>query len=239
MENASYITLSHQMALSRQLDLVANNIANISTPAFKGESMMFIQYVAQTDDGGNITYVEDWAQVRDTSEGSFTTTGNPFDVAIRGSGYFVINTPEGQAYTRNGRFTLDANGQLVTSNGQPVLDANNRPIVIPEDATDVQIAEDGTISAGNGPLGRFQIVSFANDQDLQTMGDALYTTTQSPVPATGASIVQGAVEESNVQPILEITRMLSAQRSYVDAQNLIQSEGDLQTQTIDKLTQSA
>jgi flagellar basal-body rod protein FlgF len=150
----------------------------------------------------------------------------------------VINTPEGQAYTRNGRFTLDANGELVTSNGQPVLDANNRPIVIPEDATDVQIAEDGTISAGNGPLGRFQIVSFANDQDLQTMGDALYTTTQSPVPATGASLVQGAVEESNVQPILEITRMLSAQRSYVDAQNLIQSEGDLQTQTIDKLTQS-
>lgn len=239
MENPGYIALSRQMVLSRQIDLLANNIANISTPAFKGESMMFVEYLAKTDDGQDLSYVQDVAQVRDLSEGSFTTTGNPFDVAIRGSGYFVVDTPEGQRYTRNGRFSLDVNGQLVTSAGHAVLDDTNRPIVIPEDATDVEISEDGTISAGNGAIGKINVVEFPDPQTLDNIGNGLYTANDQPKAAADFSIVQGAVEESNVQPIIEITRLLDAQRSFVAAQQFIQTQNDLELQTIDKLTTTA
>lgn len=239
MENASYIALSRQMVVMRQIDMLANNIANISTPAFKGESMVFVDYVARTNDGQKLNYVQDYGQVRNTAEGSFTMTGNPFDLAIRGSGYFVVNTKNGQQYTRNGRFTLDVNGQLVTGDGQAVLDTNGRPVVIPQDATNVQIAEDGTVSAGNGPIAQIKVVTFQNEQAMQNQGDGLYTTQQQPKAATDASIVQGAVEESNVQPIIEITRMLDAQRAYVEAQNFVQTQHNLQMDTIDKLTRSA
>ena len=94
MENGIFVGLSRQMALERQMDLIANNIANITTPAFKGEQMVFVEYLAPTDDGQTLSYVQDLAQMRDTREGSFTPTGNTYDLAIKGDGYFVVRTDQ-------------------------------------------------------------------------------------------------------------------------------------------------
>jgi flagellar basal-body rod protein FlgF len=243
MENATFIGMSRQMVLERQMDLVANNIANMNTPAYKGERMVFVEYLAPATDG-TLSYVQDIAQVRDTSEGSFTATGNPLDVAIRGDGYFTVNTPLGDRYTRNGRFSLDPTGRLVTSDGYPVLDSNNQPIVVPADATDVEIADDGSISTSmavvpriSNQLGQLKLVKFANDQDLNKTGSGLYSTQQAPQPATGAAVVQGMVEESNVQPVMEITRMIATHRAHDQAETLISANDEMLEQAIQKLTQ--
>jgi flagellar basal-body rod protein FlgF len=246
MENASFVALSRQMVLQRQMDLIANNMANINTPAYKGERMVFVEYLAKTDDGQDVSYVQDIAQVRDTSEGSFTSTGNTFDLAIKGDGYFTVKTPLGDRYTRNGRFTLDPSGQLVTNDGYPVLDSNNQPIVIPEDANGIEIAEDGTISAGSSvipkvsnPVGQIKLVRFANEQELNKVGSGLYTTEQTAQPATDSKVIQGMVEEANVQPIMEITRMIATQRAYDNAENIIRADDEMVQQAVQKLTQSA
>src|SRR6185437_11408288 len=120
MENATYVALSSQMALQRQMDVVANNLANASTPAFKGEEMLFSQYLVQPRGGSPLAFVEDSGTVRDLRQGPIAKTGNPLDLAIAGQGYFAVQTPLGARYTRNGHFQLDSQGQIVTSQGYPV-----------------------------------------------------------------------------------------------------------------------
>jgi len=227
------------------MDMVANNIANINTPAYKGQRMVFMEYLAQLPDG-TLSYVENVAQTRDTSEGAFTSTGNTFDLAIRGDAYFVVNTPLGDRYTRNGRFALDPTGRLVTSDGYALLDSSNQPIVIPEDATDVEVSEDGTISTGSpvvpktsNQVGQIKLVRFADQQELIKTGSGLYSTQQTPQPASDAAIIQGMVEESNVQAVLEITRMIAVQRAYDQAENVIRADDEMLQLAIQKLTQTS
>ena len=246
MENGIFVGLSRQMALQRQMDLVANNIANITTPAFKGERMVFVEYLAPTDDGETLSYVQDLAQMRDTSEGSFTMTGNTYDLAIKGDGYFVVRTDQGDRYTRNGHFTLNDAGELTTSDGHPVLDTGNQPIVIPEDAVNVTIAKDGTISAGadeafetSTEIGQVALVTFSDQQQMQLEGGTLYSTDETPLPAPDAEIQQGMVEESNVKPVSEITRMIATHRAYEATQNMLNIADDLEKLAIEVLTRVA
>lgn len=236
MENALFIALSHQSTLLRQMDVIANNIANSSTPAFKVDRMLFIEELVTTDDGQELTFVKDAGVARDTTEGGFTNTGNDFDLAIHGGAYFVVDTPLGMRYTQNGRFSLDANSQLVTSQGDLVLAESGGPIVIPPDALGVEIAPDGTVSTEDGEVGRLNVVRFDDDQALEKTGNSLYATEIPSLPASGAVIVQGMVEESNVEPIIEITTMLHVLRAYEAAQRIIDTEEDLATQTMDTLT---
>lgn len=228
------------------MDLIANNIANISTPAFKGERMVFIEHLQPTDDGTQLSYVQDVAQMRNTAEGSFSSTGNTYDLAIKGRGYFVVRTPDGDRYTRNGHFSLDGDGQLTTSNGNPVLDSNGQPIVIPEGAVNVAIAKDGTISAGaeeafetTTDIGQVKLVSFPDEQQLKLEGNSLYSTDRAPLPAPDAEVLEGMVEESNVQPVMEITRMIATHRAYEATQNMLQSADDMEKMAIDVLTRVA
>ncbi len=246
MENASFVTLSRQMVLQRQLDLIANNIANMNTPAYKGEQMVFVEYLAKTDDGQSLSYVQDIAQVRNTAEGSFTPTGNDLDVAIKGNAYFTVSTPLGDRYTRTGRFSLDATGRVVTSDGYPVLDSSNQPIVIPDNAKSIEISEDGSVSVGGNTLpaestqvGQIKLAKFADDQALNKVGSGLYSTDQPPQPAPDASVVQRMVEESNVQGVTEITHLIATNRAYNDTENIIRADDEMLSQAINKLTQTA
>ncbi len=246
MENGVFVGLSRQMVLERQMALIANNIANLSTPAFKGERMVFIEYLAPTGEGEELSYVQDIAQVRNIAEGSLTPTGNTFDLAIKGTGYFVVDTPLGQRYTRNGHFTTDDTGQLTTSVGDVVLGVNDQPIVIPEDAVNVTIALDGSISAGTSAafettteIGQIKLAAFADEQDLDLVGSALYSTAQTPLPAADSVVYQGMVEESNVQPVMEITRMIATHRAYEAVVNMIEAADELERLAIDVLTQVA
>src|SRR5215469_2049692 len=114
MQNATYIALSSQTALQRQMDVVANNLANLSTPAFKGEEMLFSQYLTRARGTGAMAFVEDAGTARDLRQGPITKTGNPLDLALQGPGYFSVDTPLGTRYTRAGHFQIDAQNQLVT-----------------------------------------------------------------------------------------------------------------------------
>src|SRR5689334_5512790 len=155
MENPSYIALSQQMALRRQMDAIATNIANVSTPGYKAERIMFSELLAGKAPypgaaGGSrqgLSFVNDVGMLRDTSEGGMTQTGNALDLAVSGSGYFVVDTPAGPRYTRAGAFRLNQDGRIVTSDGYPLLDQQNRPISVRPGETRIEISAKGAVTS--------------------------------------------------------------------------------------------
>jgi len=241
MENTSYVALSREAALWRQMAVVANNMANANSPGFKAEQMMFTTYLAKTKSdttpfGRSLSFVQDFGVLHNTSEGPLTETGNPLDIAIHGPGYYAVDTPGGPRYTRDGHFQLDSTGMVVTSSGYPLLQQNGNPIVIAPTESQITIAGDGTVNTENGVVGQIQVVNFANEQQLQPMGDGTYETTQTATPLAHANVAQGMLEESNVQPVAEMTSMLNILRNYEGVMNMIQSEHDRQMKAIDTLS---
>lgn len=243
MENTSYVALSRQTALWRQLEMVANNMANANTPAFKAEQMMFTDYMVKsksdnTPFGRQVSYVRDMGTLRDTREGPMTKTNAPLDVALHGDGYFTIDTPAGQRFTREGHFRLDENGMVVTASGYPVLQQNDTPIILAPNEAEVSIAGDGTVSTENGIIGKFKVVRFDNEQELREAGDGTYQTTADPIVADSANVSQGMLEDSNVQPVVEMTHMMTIMRNYQSIQNLIDNEHERQMKAMPVLSQS-
>jgi flagellar basal-body rod protein FlgF len=242
------ISLSHQMAAYQAMDSIANNMANVSTPGFKRESPTFQEYVAQVkpsegEKGSQkVSYVMETGVSRDLTEGPMQTTGGKFDFAIHGNGYFAVQTANGERYTRNGHFTLDANGKLSTEQGNEVETQGGPLSITPQDG-DVTVAGDGTVSATiNGTqtqLGKLKVVDFAQDTALQKEGDSLYSTTQSANPATNVKVIQGMLESSNVQPVVEISNMIEIMRSYQATTNLSETQHSQEMASIDKLAQTA
>ncbi len=236
MENAGYIALSRQMVLRREMDVIANNMANINTPAYKGQSMLFVEYLETSDSGEKMSFVQDVALVRNLTEGQMTTTDNPLDLAISGEAYFEIDTPTGSRYSRNGTFQLNADGELVTSSGERVLGEGGNPITLPLNSSDVTITRDGTISTDQGPAGRLRLVRFENEQALVKLADGLYDADgQNPLPAEGTEVLQGAIEGSNVQGIIELTRMIETVRSYSATGRMVNDEHERQRRAIQTL----
>jgi flagellar basal-body rod protein FlgF len=240
MQTATYVALSRQTVLERSMDVIANNLANMSTTGFKGESPLFEEYLkAGPTKDQSISYVRDAGVFRNLAQGDLTSTGNALDVGIDGNGYFQVNTTNGPRFTRNGRFQLDSGRNLVTAQGYQVLNSTGQPITIPQGSTSISIGADGSVATEAGPLAKIGLSSFANSQDLVPAGDGLYATGATPVPDTVSTMHQGTLESSNVQPIVEMTRMLDIQRSYSSAQNLIEGEDTRLKNAIDKLSKSA
>ncbi|HXP73275.1 MAG TPA: flagellar basal-body rod protein FlgF [Stellaceae bacterium] len=235
MNDASSVALSAQLAVLHQTDVIANNLANLSTTGFKAQHVAFTQYLSQTSDGTPISYVQEAGTARDPSEGPITQTSNPLDIAIRGDGYFTIQTPLGERFTRNGHFQLDADRQIVTSQGYPVLSDNGSPVVIPDGSGEITIGADGSVSTNQGSVSKIGIVSFPDQQAMTETAGGLYTTAQVPQPATDAKLMQGSIEGSNVEPIIEITRLLSAERNVDYAKTFINAEATQVSNAIDRL----
>lgn len=240
MENAQLISLSRQVALQRQMDVVANNLANINTTGFKAERMLFQQYlmpVAADRDFAYpdqpLAYVEDWATVHDMSGGSIVQTGNPLDVALSGEGFLTVQTAAGERYTRAGSLQIDNTGTLVDLDGNPVL-ADGAPVQFDASDTDITISADGTISTNNGGKGRLQIVEFAAVDEVTREGLNLWAG-GTPQPATATRIVQGAIERSNVSGVGEMTEMIRVSRAYESLANLMDKQNDLRRSAIQKL----
>jgi len=237
MTTTGEVALSYQLALTNQLDITANNIANVTTPGFQSSHPLFVEFLVSVDDTGQeISYVVDKGTVRNLNPGPVNFTGNPLDIGIEGRGYFVVETDDGTFYTRNGAFQLDASGQLITSAGATVLDDGNSPIVIAPGETQINIARDGTISTENGDIGRFRLVEFVDEQAMTNLGNSLMSTDQEPLEASESSVVQGMLEGSNVISVAEITRMIKLLRSYQAANQLILTEDEREQQAIDLLT---
>lgn len=235
MENTSYVALSRQATLRRQMDVVANNLANMSTHGYKGGSMMFVEHLVKSKGGDSLltpqlAYVRDIATLTDTSAGPIETTGNPLDLAIQGEGFFVVDTPEGERYTRNGRLQLDNTGQLVNQLGQPVLADGGAPIIFAPEDTEIVISRDGTVSTNNGELGKLRVVTFDNLQDLErTSGAQFIASEDNPAQdVESAAVLQGAVEGSNIEPIREMANMIAVHRAYDGVKNFIEREDERQ-----------
>jgi flagellar basal-body rod protein FlgF len=243
MENALLIGLSRQMAMTRDMATIANNIANVNTTAYKAETMMFEQFMktdaSEQSPDKRITFVQDVGQYRNMRDGALQTTGNPFDIAITGEGYFRVETENGVRFTRNGNFNLNNEGQLVTSAGDLVLTDAGAPIAFANDETGITIARDGTISSDQGLRGRLAIVTFENPQALKKTGDSLFETDQPEIPSENIRLVQGALEGSNVNPILEMTNMIEVSRAYASAQKIIDQADQMRRQAIQQLGGSA
>jgi len=245
MQNAFLIGLSRQVALSREMDVVANNIANIDTTGYKADGSLFEEYLssaARTDSGGRVSYVRDRGVWHDMNAGQVQHTGNPLDVAIDGDGFFTVQTPRGQRYTRNGSFKINAAGQLVTGDGDPVLGSGG-PITFQPNDRQISISPDGTISVRQGNStadsvrGTLTLVKFANPQQLQKDGGSSFKAPAGVTPqnTTGAKIVQGALEQSNVRGVVEMSRMIEITRSYTQIASMLQQQSDVSQQSIDKL----
>ncbi len=243
MDNTLYVALSHQMAMQRQMDIIANNIANASTTAFRNESVLFEEYVVNTDPSLNqisnqIAFVQDRGVVRNLAEGEFVRTDNELDCAISGKGFFQVKDKDGNTYyTRNGHFHVDDQGQLVTTKGDPVLDTFGAPITMNLNDSTINIADDGTITAASGRRGRLGVVTFANEQHLESVGDSMYKTDEKPTPTDKVKIVSGTLETSNVEPIIELTKMVDVLRSYQSTAKLLQAFEDLQRKSIEQVGQ--
>ena len=243
MENALYIGLSRQVALQRQLAVVANNIANADTPGYKSQRMQFVQHLTEAGSTGSarsgrdrqIAMVIDRAVVRDTRVGRMERTGNPFDVAIMGPGYLVVETESGPRYTRVGHLAVDNEGRLVDGNRLPLLGDDDKPIQVPAGGRNLVIAADGSLSGDQGPIGRLKLVAFDNEHELKPLGGGLLASSEAPREAEGVELAQGMLEGSNVQPILEMTRMIEISRQYQATQRLLQDEHSRQRDSISRL----
>ncbi len=239
MENTGYIALSRQSVLRRKMDIIANNMANMTTPAFKGEDMMFVEHLKKTGNNDRVSLVQDLAVLRNLNAGPMTKTDNPLDLAINGDGYFVVETPDGERYTRNGTFQLNQDGQIVTTQGDPVLDIGGNAITIPPNEPHISISRDGSISAGETLIGRIQIVGFENEQELEKQSNSLFARgDQEPQAAEGAEVAQGMIEGSNVQGIVEMTKMITTVRSYSSTSKLVEQEHERQRRAIQVLASS-
>jgi flagellar basal-body rod protein FlgF len=242
MENATTVALSRLVAQERAMEVIAGNIANASSPGYKAEPMLFGDWLSRqrgtdTPEGGAVIfYAQDRATWRDPREGPLNHTGNPFDLAITGGGFFTVATPAGPRLTRNGRFGLLPDGTVADSDGNALLDTSNRPVQLGTADTVISIAGDGTISSENGQLGTIALVQVDDPLQLQAEGSQRFRATSAMRPVDKPHVVQGAVEDSNVQPILETTRMMTALREFQFAAEFVQAEADRQSGAIDKLT---
>lgn len=239
MENALLIGLSQQTALQRNLDIIAHNIANMGTVAYKAERPLFRTYLTGIRDvegrADQAQFVSDYGMMRDMSEGALRATGNELDLAINGTGYFAVETTDGERYTRNGHLRIDAAGQLVTSDGDPVLDTGHSPITFAPDERSVTVARDGSISTSSGPKTQLLIVEFQNEGKLERIGGSLYRTDETPQPAARATIQQGMIEQSNVLPVIEMTTMVELMRAYNSTAALIKQAEDMTRSAVREL----
>jgi flagellar basal-body rod protein FlgF/flagellar basal-body rod protein FlgG len=245
MDNTLLVALSRQTTLRRALEVTANNIANINTTGFKADGVVFEEYLtrsARSNQFGNgerrTSFVADRATWHDLRQGPTQQTGNPLDIAVGGDGFLAVQTPAGERYTRNGAMQVNAGGQLVTSEGYPVL-GDAGPITFQSQDRGITIASDGSVSVAGGSRGKLRLVEFADPTRLEKDGSTSFAAPDGlqPQPATHTRIVQGAVEKSNVEGVVEISRMIEISRTYATIAQMTQSQSEMRRSAIERLAE--
>ncbi|HEX4710979.1 flagellar basal-body rod protein FlgF [Phenylobacterium sp.] len=242
MDNALYVGLSRQMVLRRELDIVANNIANADTNGFKVESLMTKEVPgppAFTAGGPRpVKFVGDDGVARDFGQGALRSTAAPLDMAIEGPGFFKVTSKGAERYTRDGHFRTDDTGRLTTQNGDVVSDDGGGEITIdPANVGEVTISPDGTVSQGTLRIGKIGVFNFTNLSALEKTGANQYqnAANQQATPVADPKVRQGMLEGSNVNSIVQITRMIEVSRAYEQVTQMMSSEADLSRNSIARL----
>jgi flagellar basal-body rod protein FlgF/flagellar basal-body rod protein FlgG len=249
MENNLLVGLSRQMTLERQLDVVANNVANINTTGFKADRSLFEEYLRSPAREDNfvpsdrrVSFVQDRATFHDFSPGPSEVTKNPLDISIDGSALLVVQTPAGERYTRDGSLQINNQGQLVTAGGHPVMGTSG-PIVFQPTDKAINIAADGNVTVLEGTAtvdsvrGKLRLVSFADAQKLVKEGSNLYAAGEGivPQPDTASRVRQGVIEKSNVNSVHEMSRLIEITRTYTQISSMLQQQHDLHRTAIERL----
>lgn len=248
MQNALLVGLSRQVALSRELDVVANNIANINTTGYKADGALFEEYLSSAarsgQNQGRVSFVRDRGTWHDLSAGPIEKTGNPLNVAIDGNAFLVVQTARGERYTRNGALQINGTGELVTSEGDAVL-GDAGPIVFQPTDNQVTFSKDGTISVREGTSksdsarGSLRLVAFEGAQQLRKDGSSAFTTVgdAQPQPTKASRIIQGSIEKSNVRGVVEMSRMIEITRAYTQVAAMLKQQTDQDQQNLNKLAE--
>ena len=247
MDNITYIALSRQMALWKQMNIVSNNMANMNTAGYKQDDALFTSFITQTPSAEGVGasplyFTQDFADFQIFSEGAFKDTGNSFDVAIKGDGFFCVETADGEKYTRKGQFTLNEDGALATTDGDLVLSENNTPLFFAPGESEITITENGDVFTENGLVGRLKVAKFADNQKLLKVAGVLFENVAGNSVSYGTDTVrlaQGMVESSNVNAIEEMTKLMKIHRSYDYVQQMIDEEHDRLSNTISTFAEIA
>lgn len=237
MDNAIYATLTRQSGLMNEMRSVANNIANANTTGFPREGVIFSEYMVSLDrNGTTLAMANARGRMVDLRQGGLTMTNGKLDLAIESEGFFLVETPQGNRLTRNGAFTLSADGELVDMAGNRVLDEGQGPIAVPDGVKNIGIGPDGTISADDQPVGRIGVFATPDPSVLLHQSGNLLTPGPDLEPMEDVKVRQGFLEESNVEPVLELTRMIEVQRAYELGQSFLDNEDQRIRNVINSLT---
>lgn len=238
MDNPGYVALSRQSGLKRELNTIANNIANLSTNGYRREGAVFAEHVARLQGGDqSLSLAVMNRHFIDLSPGEVTKTGNPLDFAIEGEGFFQVETPAGQRLTRDGAFSLNAQSELVTSSGARVLDQSGGAILVPQGTTTIKVTEDGTIFADGQAVSRIGVMA-TDAAALIREGKNLFRTDAEIQPIQNARVRQFAIEGSNVSPVTELARLIEVQRTYEMSKGFSDNENERIERTVRVLGQA-
>lgn len=227
MDNAGYTTLTRQAGLLREMQTVANNLANLSTTGFRKEGVIFAEHIKALDgEQSSLSMATGNVRLTMQQQGTLTQTGGNFDFAIEGEGFFMIETPDGNQLTRAGSFTPNGEGELVTPDGYRLLDGGGSPIFIPPDARSIAVSADGTLSADGLPQTQIGLYLPADPIDLTRQNGVRFSVKGDVVPAENSAILQGFVEDSNVNPVIEVARMIEVQHAYELGQSFMDKEDE-------------
>lgn len=234
------ITLSLQRALQTKMDVLSNNAANAGTHGFQADNVVFSEYLGKSDDNETYSYLNDVATYRNLHNGSLNKTGNPFHVALQSAGYFAVQSPQGIQYTRAGAFVISPTGVLVDVNADPVLSIDGGEIAIPGNSQHITISPTGMIADENGVIAQLGVFGFDNEYDIRKVGQTRFETDQAANPITDqANMIQGALENANLNPIKNMSDMMWVAKTYNLNQRYIEEQLKLETEKVDVLAQSA
>jgi flagellar basal-body rod protein FlgF len=230
MQSGLYVTLSGQVALERRLATIATNIASQSVVGFRAEEVNFKTILSQADQHP-IAFAAQGDTYISRAQGETTKTENPLDIAVQGEGWLALRTPSGIVYTRDGRLRMQASGELQSLAGFPVLDAGNAPIQLDPDAGPPTIAKDGMITQAGQQIGAIGLFSLDAQSKLTRYDNSSVTTDRRANPVldfTNNGIAQGYVEGANVNPVLELTKLIALTRSFESVSSALEgSENSL------------
>ena len=227
MSNSIYATITRQAGLMKEMQTVANNLANMATTGYRSENVIFAEHVKSSGTGGpSISMATAGARFTTDGQGSLTQTGGTFDLAIEGVGFFQIETPQGVRLTRAGSFIPTPEGDLVTPDGYRLLDAGEAPVFVPGDAKSISIASDGTLSADGTPLTQIGLVAPEDPNDLIREDGVRFRSEGAILPVEEAKIVQGFLEGANVDAVGQVARMIEVQRAYEMGQSFLDKEDE-------------
>jgi flagellar basal-body rod protein FlgF len=239
MDNSFMVGLSAQQVLQKRMDTTANNLANMTTAGFKVEHLITRDLsekpASSSDTPTEINFADAWMLQRDFSSGPIEQTGNALDFAIETEGFFAVQTATGEAYTRDGRFSLDEQGRIVTRNGDPVT-GEGGPITLNPTGGPVSVSREGSISQDGQIVGKLKVVDFKTPAALEKVGANLWRATdEQPTASTTAKVISGFVEGSNVNAVQELTDMIEISRAYTSVAKMISQSDELRGTSIDKL----